>query len=99
PGVDLPRSLFVAIGTVVTIYVAIAAVALSAFPGPNTELGHRWLRAPLVGVAEQVRLQVPLWLGDTIRFFVGASGALILLAAVTTPVSGFSPLRVFARRT
>ncbi len=33
PGVDLPRSLFVAIGTVVTVYVAIAVVALSAFPG------------------------------------------------------------------
>ncbi len=92
PGVDLPRSLFVAIGTVVTMYVAIAVVALSAFPGPNTELGHRWLRAPLVGVAEQIRSQVPLWLGDTVRFFVGASGALILLAAVTTSISGFCRL-------
>jgi basic amino acid/polyamine antiporter, APA family len=92
PGVDLPRSLFVAIGTVVTVYVAIAVVALSAFPGPDTQLGHRWLRAPLVGVAEQVRSQVPLWLGDTIRFFVGASGALILIAAVTTSISGFSRL-------
>jgi APA family basic amino acid/polyamine antiporter len=92
PGVDLPRSLFAAIGTVVTVYVAIAVVALSAFPGPNTQLGHRWLRAPLVGVAEQVRLQVPLWLGDTIRFFVGASGALILVAAVTTSIGGFSRL-------
>ena len=53
PGVDLPRSLFVAIGTVVTLYVAIAVVALSAFPGPDTELGTDWLRAPLVGVAER----------------------------------------------
>ena len=39
PGVDLPRSVFGAIATVVTIYVAIAVVALSAFPGPDTELG------------------------------------------------------------
>jgi len=92
PGVDLPRSLFVAIGTVVTIYVAIAVVALSAFPGPDTALGHRWLRAPLVGVAERVRGQVPHALGDTIRFFVGASGALILLTAITTSISGFSRL-------
>jgi APA family basic amino acid/polyamine antiporter len=92
PGVDLPRSLFVAIGTVVTVYVAIAVVALSAFPGPDTQLGHRWLRAPLVGVAEQVRGEVPLWLGDTIRFFVGASGALILLTTITTSISGFSRL-------
>jgi APA family basic amino acid/polyamine antiporter len=92
PGVDLPRSLFVAIGTVVTMYVAIAVVALSAFPGPETELGTRWLRSPLVGVAEQIRAQVPSSLGDTIRFFVGASGALILLASVTTSISGFSRL-------
>src|SRR6266550_951365 len=34
PGIDLPRSLFIAIGTVVSMYVAIALVALSAFPGP-----------------------------------------------------------------
>jgi len=92
PGVDLPRSLFAAIGTVVTVYVAIAVVALSAFPGPNTELGNRWLHAPLVGVAEQIRGKVPYWLGDTIRFFVGASGALILLTAITTSMSGFSRL-------
>src|SRR3954447_25669685 len=92
PGVDLPRSLFAAIGTVVTIYVAIAVVAVSAFPGPDTALGHRWLRAPLVGVAEQLRGHVPVWFADTIRFFVGASGALILLTAITTSISGFSRL-------
>jgi APA family basic amino acid/polyamine antiporter len=92
PGVDLPRSLFMAIGTVVTVYVAIAEVALSAFPGPHTELGDRWLRAPLVGVADRIRQEVPAWLGDAIHFFVGASGALILVAAVTTSISGFSRL-------
>ena len=93
PGVDLPRSLFVAIGTVVTVYVAIAVVALSAFPGPE----HR--ARPTAGCARRssaspsrFAAQVPLWLGDTIRFFVGASGALILLAAVTTSISGFSRL-------
>ncbi len=35
PGVDLPRSVFLGIATVVTMYVAIAIVALSAFPGPR----------------------------------------------------------------
>ncbi|HUY72630.1 MAG TPA: universal stress protein [Gaiellaceae bacterium] len=92
PGVDLPRSLFVAIGTVVSTYVAISVVALSAFPGPQTALGTRWLRAPLVGVAEQIRAHTSSGLGDTIRFFVGASGALILLASITTSISGFSRL-------
>ena len=41
PGIDLPRSVFGAIATVVTVYFAIALVALSAFPGPGTELGTR----------------------------------------------------------
>ncbi len=92
PGVDLPRSLFVAIGTIVTVYVAIAIVALSTFPGPRTELGNRWLHAPLVGVATQLRAQLGEPYGDILRFFVGASGALILFAAVTTSISGFSRL-------
>ena len=92
PGVDLPRSLFVAIGTVVTAYVAIAVVGLSAFPGPVTELGTTWLRSPLVGIAEQIKAQTNAGLGDAIRFFVGASGALILLASVTTSISGFCRL-------
>jgi len=92
PGVDLPRSLFAAIGTVVTVYVAIAVVGLSAYPGPVTELGTTWLRAPLVGVAEAIKAHTNSNLGDAIRFFVGASGALILVASVTTSISGFSRL-------
>ena len=92
PGVDLPRSVFGGIATVVTIYVAIAVVALSAFPGPKTELGTRWIRSPLVGVATRIRSELPLWLGDALRVYVGLTGALILLAAVTTSISGFSRL-------
>ena len=46
-----------AIATVVTVYVAIAVVALSAFPGPKTELGTTWIRAPLLGVADRHRPQ------------------------------------------
>src|SRR3954453_13644959 len=92
PGVDLPRSVFGAIVTVITIYVAIAVVALSAFPGPETELGSRWIRAPLLGVADSIRAELPFWLGNPLRFYVGVTGALILLAAVTTSISGFSRL-------
>src|SRR5918912_1343139 len=76
PGVDLPRSLFAAIATVVTVYVAIAMVALSAFPGPDTALGTRWLHAPLVGVATAIGAEIEPF-GDVLRFFVGISGALI----------------------
>ena len=92
PGVDLPRSVFGGIATVVTMYVAIAIVALSAFPGPKTELGSRWIRSPLVGVATRIRTELPVWLGDSLRVYVGLTGALILLAAVTTSISGFSRL-------
>ena len=92
PGVDLPRSVFVGIATVVTVYVAIAIVALSAFPGPETELGTRWIRSPLVGVATRLRSELPYWLGESLLIYVGLTGALILLAAVTTSISGFSRL-------
>jgi APA family basic amino acid/polyamine antiporter len=92
PGVDLPRSLFGGIATVVTTSVLIAIVAVSAFPGPSTELGDRWLHAPLLGIAARIRTELPFPLGDIVRFYVGATGALILLAAITTSVSGFSRL-------
>ena len=71
PGVDLPRSLFVAIGTVVGVYVAIAVVALSAFPGPTTSSATDWLRAPLVGVATEIGAHLGDPFGDVLRFFVG----------------------------
>src|SRR5262249_52260215 len=49
PGKTLPRSLFSSIGLVVVLYVAIAVVALSAFPPAHgTELGSSWLRPPLL---------------------------------------------------
>jgi basic amino acid/polyamine antiporter, APA family len=92
PSVDLPRSVFGAIATVITLYVAIAVVALSAFPGPKSELGTRWVHAPLLGLAERIRGELPTALGDALRFYVGITGALILLAAVVTSISGFSRL-------
>jgi APA family basic amino acid/polyamine antiporter len=93
PGRDLPRSLFSAIGLVVLLYVAIAVVALSAFPAERgTLLGSNWLRAPLVGVASEIRAQVPAVIGAPVQVFVGLSGALILLAAATTSISGFGRL-------
>ena len=93
PGRDLPRSLFGAIGLVVLLYLAIAVVALSAFPAERgTLLGSNWIRAPLVGVASELRAQVPAVIGDPLQVFVGLSGALILLTAATTAISGFGRL-------
>jgi APA family basic amino acid/polyamine antiporter len=93
PGRDLPRSVFSAIGLVVILYVAIAVVGLSAFPAERgTLLGSNWIRAPLVGIVTQIRDQVPAYVGDPLQVFVGLSGALILLTAATTSISGFGRL-------
>jgi basic amino acid/polyamine antiporter, APA family len=94
PGIDLPRSLFGAIAVVVGIYIAIAMVGLSAFPavGGTTALGTTWLRAPLIGIVAAFHGHVPGWALDVLRTYVGLSGALILLAAATTSVSGIGRL-------
>jgi APA family basic amino acid/polyamine antiporter len=94
PGVDLPRSLFTAIGVVVVFYFLIAMVGLSAFPthGGATELGDRWLHAPLMGIVDDVNRELPTWAAHALKGYVGLSGALILLAAITTSMSGFGRL-------
>ena len=94
PGRDLPRSLFSAIGLVVLIYVAIALVALSAFPAQHgtTALGTDWLRAPLMGIVDALRGPLPNGLATALRVYVGLTGAVILLVAVTTSISGCTRL-------
>jgi APA family basic amino acid/polyamine antiporter len=94
PGRDLPRSLFGAIGCVVVVYVLIALVALSAFPATHgtTALGTQWLRSPIMGVVAALQPHVPHWFGVVLRIYVGLTGALVLLAAATTSVSGFGRL-------
>jgi APA family basic amino acid/polyamine antiporter len=94
PGRDLPRSLFTAIGAVVVIYVLIALVGLSAFPAPHgsTKLGTEWQRAPLMGIVSALQPHVATWFGRVLRVYVGLTGALVLLAAATTSMSGFGRL-------
>jgi len=94
PGRALPRSLFSGIGLVVVIYVAIACVALSAFPANNgeTELGSVWLRAPLMGIVDALNGPLPHGLATALRVYVGLTGAVILLVAVTTSISGCTRL-------
>ena len=94
PGRTLPRSLFSAIGLVVLVTVLIAAVGLSAYPvtGGSTALGDEWLEAPLVGIAAAFEGELPGLLVDALRMAVGISGALILLGAATTSMSGITRL-------
>jgi basic amino acid/polyamine antiporter, APA family len=94
PGRDLPRSLFSGIGLVVLIYVAIGLVALSAFPADHgtTELGTRWLHAPVMGLVAALDGHVPGDLVTALRMYVGLTGAVILLVSITTSMSGFTRL-------
>ncbi len=94
PGRTLPRSLFSAIGLVVLLTAGVAAVGLSAFPVENgeTALGEEWLKAPLAGIVEALSVHVPDLVGDALVMYVGLTGALVLLAAATTSMSGFTRL-------
>ena len=94
PGRTLPRTLFSAIGLVVVITTLVAVVGLSAFPVENgqTALGREWLEAPLAGIIEALQPSLPGWLGDALRVYVGLTGALVLLAAATTSISGITRL-------
>ena len=94
PGRTLPRSLFSAIGLVVLLTAAIAVVGLSAFPveGGRTALGEEWLKAPLAGIVDALSPDLPGWLAEGLRVYVGLTGALVLLAAATTSISGFTRL-------
>ena len=94
PGRDLPRSLFSAIGCVVLVYVLIALIGLSAFPAPHgtTALGTEWLRSPIMGIVAALQVHLSGWFGNVLRVYVGLTGALVLVAAATTSISGFGRL-------
>ena len=94
PGRTLPRSLFSAIGLVVLVTATIAVVGTSALPvtGGKTALGVEWLKAPIAGIADALAEPLPAVLADPLRILVGLTGALVLLAAATTSVSGFTRL-------
>ena len=94
PGRTLPRSLFSAIGLVVVLTALVATVGISAFPVENghTALGDEWLKAPLAGIVDALQPHVPDVLGDVLLVYVGLTGALVLLAAATTSISGFTRL-------
>jgi APA family basic amino acid/polyamine antiporter len=94
PGRNLPRGLFGGIGLAVVIYVLIACVGLSAFPSETgtTALGTDWLRAPLMGIVSALGTTLPSWADHVLRVYAGMTGALILVAAATTSLSGFGRL-------
>ena len=96
PGRTLPRSLFIGIGVVVIINVAVSTVGLSAYPavpdpaGPDgvaSALGTEWLDAPLAGIAQAIGQEMP-WGGQALEVFVGVSNALVLVTILATAMAG-----------
>src|ERR671923_178475 len=99
-----PWDVVVAVGAIVAIAFArafrrpalytIAIVGLSAFPahGGTTALGTTWLHAPLVGIVSAFHGHLPNWFQSSLRVYVGITGALVLLAAASTSMSGFGRL-------
>ena len=94
PGRTLPRSLFSAIGLVVALTVLVAVVGVTAFPGGDgsSELGGRWLEAPLVGIVTAFDGELPAVAVGVLRVAVGLTAALILLMSITTSISGSARL-------
>lgn len=94
PGRTLPRSLFSSIGVVVVTTVLIAVVGVTAFPSEDgsTDLADEWLKAPIVGIVSAFEGHLPGVVVDVLRVVVGLSGALILLAAATTAITGCTRL-------
>jgi basic amino acid/polyamine antiporter, APA family len=90
PGKALPRGLFAGLGTVVVVSALLAVIGLSAYPVENgaTALGEDWRRAPLVGITVALDAGLPSGVVDVLRVVVGLTGAVVLVAAATTSISG-----------
>jgi APA family basic amino acid/polyamine antiporter len=108
PGRSLPRSLFTAIAAVVVVTTLVAVIGISAYPlapdpeAPNgvaSALGTEWQQAPLVGIAAAFDGPLPGAVADVLEAVVGVTGVLVLLAAISTSVSGVGRLAyALARR-
>jgi APA family basic amino acid/polyamine antiporter len=82
PGKTLPRGLFFGIGLVVLVTAALGLVSVSVEGVPN-EIG-----APLLAIVTALEGAIPAWSVDALRVFVGLGAAVVLVAAITTAISG-----------
>jgi APA family basic amino acid/polyamine antiporter len=87
----LKRLVWSTTGTVVFLYVGIALVAVTALPvhGSHTELGGRYVSAPMIGI---VKHMTPHWLGESLMYLVAGLATVTLLAAANSAMLGLSRL-------
>jgi APA family basic amino acid/polyamine antiporter len=83
PGSTLPRSLFWAVGAVVVVTFLLGLVGASV-----EDLGSDWTQAPLLGIVSALDESLPGGLVDGLRMLVGLSAVVVLVAAITTSISG-----------
>jgi APA family basic amino acid/polyamine antiporter len=76
---------------VLAIFVGMALLAVLALPVQHgaSALSEEFIEAPVVGVAGQFD---PGWLGDTLRYVVGAVGVVVLVQAVNGQMLGIGRL-------
>ena len=96
PGRTLPRTLFLGIGAVVVLNVAVSMVGISAYPvhpspgapdGVASDLSTTSLPAPLLGIANAIGDQLPGG-ASTLEAIIGVSEALILITVMATALAG-----------
>jgi APA family basic amino acid/polyamine antiporter len=101
PGRSLPISIFTAIGAVVVVTTLVAVVGVAAYPfvpdeaapdAVSSALASKWLDAPLVGIAAALEGRVADAVADALRVFVGITGVVVLVGAITTSISGIGRL-------
>jgi len=87
----LKRVVFVAAGGMLVLFVGMSFVAILTVPVENgaTALSGEYLRAPVIGVADQLE---PAWLSDVMRYVVAAVAALVLIQAVNGQMLGIGRL-------
>jgi basic amino acid/polyamine antiporter, APA family len=76
---------------VLAIFVGMALIAVLALPVQDgaSALSEEFIEAPVVGVAGQFD---PGWLGETLRYVVGAVGVVVLVQAVNGQMLGIGRL-------
>jgi basic amino acid/polyamine antiporter, APA family len=83
PGKTLPRSLFAGIGLVVLVTGVMGLVAVS-----TASLTSEFRRAPLLAIVEELEGSLPAGAVHVLRVFVGLGAGVVLVAAITTAISG-----------
>ena len=87
PGTALPKSLFRGLAAAVVTTTLAGIAWLAALPGGQL-LGAEWLQAPLLGIVDALRAELPEAAVDALRVFVGLAAVIVLVGVITTSISG-----------